>query len=81
MGMFQDPTALEYTDFELKNKDSNFEEVFKHVIDTCKIKERASDNDVENIVSNFLPSTMTEKCFVACWLESFHVVCRVDSQL
>lgn len=71
----QDLTAFENGDFELQNKDSNYEKVFAHVINTCKIKERASDNDVENVVSNFLPTTMTEKCFVACWLESFHVVC------
>lgn len=40
----------------------------------CKIKERASDRDVENIVERFLPITAVEKCFVACWLESFSVV-------
>lgn len=43
-------------------------------MNACKIKERASDFDIENIESKFLPSTKTEKCFVACWLESFHVV-------
>lgn len=52
----------------------NFEEVFPNALNICKIKERASDLDVENVVNNFLPKTMTEKCFVACWLETFHVV-------
>lgn len=52
----------------------NFDEVFKHVVNTCKIKERASDRDVETVVNHFLPSKQVEKCFTACWLESFHVV-------
>lgn len=63
----------------MQKKDVNFEEIFPHAIDTCKIKERASDLDVENVVNNFLPTTMTEKCFVACWLETFHVVYQLNN--
>lgn len=71
---FKELTAFDPIQSESQMKDINFEQTFTHAISTCKIKERASDSDVENVVNNFLPATMTEKCFVACWLESFHVV-------
>lgn len=65
---------IEGTEFELQNQDFNFEAIFKNVMNTCKIKEKVSDYDIEKIENQFLPTTKTEKCFVACWLESFHVV-------
>lgn len=61
-------------EFELQHKDLNFEEVFKYAMSACKIKERVTDHDIENISNRFLPSSKAEQCFVACWLESFHVV-------
>lgn len=73
--MLIDPIfQIEGTEFELQNQDPNFEATFKYAMNACKIKERASDSDIENIETKFLPSTKTEKCFVACWLESFNVV-------
>lgn len=71
---FKDLSAFDPLQTATHKKDVNFEEIFPHAIDTCKIKERASDLEVENIVNNFLPTTMTEKCFVACWLETFGVL-------
>lgn len=71
---FKDLSAFDTFQTQTQKKEVDFEEIFPHAIDTCKIKERASDLDVENVVSNFLPTTMTEKCFVACWLETFGVI-------
>lgn len=58
------------------NSNDDFENIFSHVTETCKINERADQRDVENLFKNFLPKTKTEKCFVACWLEHFQVVNR-----
>lgn len=54
--------------------DSNFENTFAYAINTCKIKERATDQDVEKLFQKFLPETKLEKCFTACWFERFQVV-------
>lgn len=71
---FQNINAEDDTEFELKEKSLDFEKVFKYALGACKIKARVTDDDLENIANRFLPSTKAEKCFVACWLESFHVV-------
>lgn len=55
----------------------DFDVTFEHVMNTCKIKERIDQEDIETVFDNTLPTTQTEKCFVACWLEQFHVVSRV----
>ncbi|XP_031635757.1 general odorant-binding protein 19d-like [Contarinia nasturtii] len=73
-GFFHSVKSIEGTEFELQNRDANFEAIFKYAMNTCKIKERVTDYDIEQIENNFLPTTETEKCFVACWLESFHVI-------
>lgn len=52
----------------------DFDVTFEHVLNTCKIKERIDQEDIETVFDNTLPTTQTEKCFVACWLEQFHVV-------
>lgn len=54
--------------------DINFDEVFKTVVNACKISERAIDQDIENLMKQSLPETRVEKCFVTCWLEHFKVV-------
>lgn len=73
--LLQDLSAFETFGTDWESKEINFEEVFEHVVNTCKIKERASDDDVETVINGNLPTTMVQKCFVACWLESFQVVC------
>lgn len=71
---FKELSAFDMSQTQMQKKNVNFEEIYPHAIDTCKIKERASDLDVENVINNFLPKTTTEKCFVACWLETFGVI-------
>lgn len=65
------------TDIILSNfgsSNANFENTFHYAINACKIKERATDQIVENLLDKFLPETKIEKCFVACWFERFQVV-------
>lgn len=51
-----------------------FDDTFAHAINTCKIKERATDQGVEDLFRKVLPETGMEKCFTACWFERFEVV-------
>lgn len=52
----------------------DFDVTFEHVLNTCKIKERIDQEDIKTVFDNILPTTQKEKCFIACWLEQFHVV-------
>lgn len=61
----------------ISNNDTAFDEfddTFAHAINTCKIKERATDQGVEDLFRKVLPETRMEKCFTACWFERFEVV-------
>lgn len=61
----------------ISNNDTIFDEfddTFSHAINTCKIKERATDQGVEDLFKKVLPETRMEKCFTACWFERFEVV-------
>lgn len=51
-----------------------FDDTFAHAINTCKIKERTTDQGVEELFKKVLPETRLEKCFTACWFERFEVV-------
>lgn len=56
------------------NTTVDFDVTFERVLNTCKIKERIDHDEIEAVFDNVLPTTQTEKCFIACWLEQFHVV-------
>lgn len=62
------------SDYLDDNTTVDFDVTFERVLNTCKIKERIDQNEIEAVFDNVLPTTQTERCFIACWLEQFHVV-------
>lgn len=62
------------SDFIEDNTTVGFDVTFEHVLNTCKIKERIDQEEIEIVFESVLPTTQREKCFVACWLEQFQVV-------
>lgn len=46
----------------------------KEMIENCKNKEKATDDDVKTVSSREVPQTATGKCLVACLQETMGVV-------
>lgn len=56
------------------------EELIRNLEITCKINERANDDDVHHLIETIIPETKTQKCFAACWMEKLQIVlqCNMD---
>lgn len=48
--------------------------MFRNMSQECKDQEKASDDDVEEMVNQNYPSSKEGKCLVACMQETFGVV-------
>lgn len=54
--------------------DLPIEQIIVNLENTCKIKERAIDEDVQYLLEKIVPETKTQKCFAACWMEKLQIV-------
>lgn len=60
--------------FQTKQTDTTIEEAFMMVVNDCRVKEGASNDDAVVVINHEVPTSPTQKCLFACFYETLGVV-------
>lgn len=58
---------------------ANDEMLSEEILQECKNQEIATDEDVQTIGNHNIPETRGAKCLLACTMEKFDVVSKINS--